>query len=176
VGAELGADSIKSGRYSAVAGLALVALFMVLRYGLFGLFADIALTLNVVLLLAALTLFGATLTLPGIAGIVLTMGMAVDANVLIFERIREELNHGKTVRTAIDEGFRHAMSAIVDSNVSTALTAAVLYQYGTGPVRGFAVTLLAGIAASMITSIFVVRTFYMLWLNRSGEAQTTLSI
>ncbi|MFL5505141.1 MAG: protein translocase subunit SecD, partial [Gemmatimonadaceae bacterium] len=89
---------------------------------------------------------------------------------------REELSHGKTVRTAIDEGFRHAMSAIVDSNVSTALTAAVLYQYGTGPVRGFAVTLLAGIAASMITSIFVVRTFYMLWLDRSREAQSTLSI
>ncbi|PYO77649.1 MAG: hypothetical protein DMD63_10330 [Gemmatimonadetes bacterium] len=104
------------------------------------------------------------------------IGIAVDANVLIFERIREELSHGKTVRTAIDEGFRHAMSAIVDSNVSTALTAAVLYQYGTGPVRGFAVTLLAGIAASMITAIFVVRTFYMIWLNRSSEAQTTLSI
>ena len=97
----------------------------------------------------------------------------MDANVLIFERIREELDHGKTVRTAVDEGFRHAMSAIVDSNVSTALTAAVLYQYGTGPVRGFAVTLLAGIAASMVTSIFVVRTFYMIWLNRSQERTDT---
>jgi len=120
--------------------------------------------------------FQAVLTLPGLAGFVLSIGIAVDANVLIFERIREELNHGKTVRTAIDEGFRHAMSAIVDSNVSTALTAAVLYQYGTGPVRGFAVTLLAGIAASMITSIFVVRTFYMIWLNRSRDVQTSLSI
>jgi preprotein translocase subunit SecD len=95
----------------------------------------------------------------------------VDANVLIFERIREELVRGKTVRTAIDEGFRHAMPAIVDSNVSTILTAAVLYQYGTGPVKGFAVTLIAGIAASLFTSIFVVRTFYMIWLNRSRGAQ-----
>jgi len=98
--------------------------------------------------------------------------MAVDANVLIFERIREELDRGKTVRTAIDEGFRHAMPAIVDSNVSTILTAAVLYQYGTGPVKGFAVTLIAGIFASLVTSIFVVRTFYLLWLNRSRGAQT----
>jgi preprotein translocase subunit SecD len=122
--------------------------------------------------LAALAGFNAVLTLPGIAGFVLSIGIAVDANVLIFERIREELVHGKTVRTAIDEGFRHAMPAIVDSNVSTILTAAVLYQYGTGPVRGFAVTLIAGILASLVTSIFVVRTFYLLWLNRSRGAQT----
>ena len=109
---------------------------------------------------------------PGIAGFVLSIGIAVDANVLIFERIREELARGKTVRTAIDEGFRHAMPAIVDSNVSTILTAAVLYQYGTGPVKGFAVTLIAGIVASLFTSIFVVRTFYIIWLNRSRGAQT----
>ena len=151
-------------------------LVMGVYYGLSGLLAVGALGLYVLYCLGGLAAFGFTLTLPGLAGFVLSIGIAVDANVLIFERIREELAHGKTVRTAIDEGFRHAMSAIVDSNVSTALTAAVLYQYGTGPVRGFAVTLLAGIAASMITAIFVVRTFYMIWLNRSREAQTSLSI
>jgi preprotein translocase subunit SecD len=112
------------------------------------------------------------LTLPGLAGFILSIGIAVDANVLIFERIREELERGKTVRTSIDDGFRHAMSAIVDSNVTTILTAMVLYQFGTGAVKGFAVTLIAGIAASMITSIFVVKTFYLLWLNRSRGAQT----
>ncbi len=116
VGPGLGADQIKAGRYSALAGLALVALFMLARYGLFGLFADIALTLNIVLLMAALTLFGATLTLPGIAGIVLTMGMAVDANVLIFERIREEQRNGRSMLASIDQGFRRAMATIIDAN------------------------------------------------------------
>jgi preprotein translocase subunit SecD len=130
------------------------------------------LTLYMMYTLAALAAFDAVLTLPGLAGFVLSIGIAVDANVLIFERIREELDHGKTPRLAIDEGFRHAMSAIIDSNVSTVLTAAVLYQYGSGPVRGFAVTLIAGILASMITSIFVVRTFYMIWLTRARTAQT----
>src|SRR5437762_6639714 len=149
---------------------------MVGYYRLSGLLAVGGLTLYMLYTLAALAGFDAVITLPGIAGFVLSIGIAVDANVLIFERVREELVHGKTVRTAIDEGFRHAMPAIIDSNVSTILTAAVLYQYGTGPVRGFAVTLLAGIAASMVTAIFVVRTFYMIWLNRSPEAQTTLSI
>jgi preprotein translocase subunit SecD len=103
---------------------------------------------------------------------VLSVGIAVDANVLIFERIREELQHGKTVRLAIDEGFTHAMSAIVDSNVSTVLTAAILYLVGTGPVQGFAITLIIGIAASMITAIFVVRTFYLIWLRRRPDMQT----
>ena len=114
----------------------------------------------------------AVLTLPGLAGFVLSIGIAVDANVLIFERVREELDRGKTVRTAIDEGFRHAMPAIIDSNVSTALTAAVLYQFGTGSVRGFAVTLLAGIVASLFTAIFVVRTFYQMYLTRQRETDT----
>jgi protein-export membrane protein SecD len=122
--------------------------------------------------LAVLSSFGAVLTLPGIAGFVLSIGMAVDANFLIFERIREELDAGRTVRVAIDSGFRNALSAIVDSNVTTALTALVLYQFGTGPVRGFAVTLLAGIAASMVTAIFVVRTFFMIWLTRARTSQT----
>ncbi|HMI55299.1 MAG TPA: protein translocase subunit SecD [Gemmatimonadaceae bacterium] len=176
IGASLGADSIHNGITAGVIAVALVIIIMLGYYRFSGALAVAGLTLYILYTLAALAGFGAVLTLPGLAGFVLSIGIAVDANVLIFERIREELVHGKTVRTAIDEGFRHAMSAIVDSNVSTALTAAVLYQYGTGPVRGFAVTLLAGIAASMITSIFVVRTFYMLWLHRSREAQTTLSI
>jgi preprotein translocase subunit SecD len=176
IGASLGQDSIHRGITAGVIAIALVVIIMLGYYRFSGALAVAGLALYLLYTLAALAGFSAVLTLPGLAGFVLSIGIAVDANVLIFERIREELVHGKTVRTAIDEGFRHAMSAIVDSNVSTALTAAVLYQYGTGPVRGFAVTLLAGIAASMVTSIFVVRTFYMLWLNRSGEAQTTLSI
>src|SRR5450759_2632009 len=176
IGASLGLDSIHKGVTAGIIAVGLVVVVMLGYYRFSGALAVAALALYILYTLAALAGFQAVLTLPGLAGFVLSIGIAVDANVLIFERIREELAHGKTVRTAIDEGFRHAMSAIVDSNVSTALTAAVLYQYGTGPVRGFAVTLLAGIAASMITSIFVVRTFYMIWLNRSRDAQTTLSI
>src|SRR5256714_2903338 len=176
IGASLGKDSIHKGITAGIIAVALVVFVMLGYYRFSGALAVVALALYILYTLAALAGFGAVLTLPGIAGFVLSIGIAVDANVLIFERIREELAHGKTVRTAIDEGFRHAMSAIVDSNVATALTAAVLYQYGTGPVRGFAVTLLAGIAASMVTAIFVVRTFYMIWLNRSREAQTSLSI
>ena len=176
IGASLGQDSVHKATTAGVIAIALVIIIMLGYYRFSGALAVAGLALYILYTLAALAGFNAVLTLPGLAGFVLSIGIAVDANVLIFERIREELVHGKTVRTAIDEGFRHAMSAIVDSNVSTALTAAVLYQYGTGPVRGFAVTLLAGIAASMVTSIFVVRTFYMLWLNRSGEAQTSLSI
>ncbi|HET7613044.1 MAG TPA: protein translocase subunit SecD [Gemmatimonadaceae bacterium] len=176
IGASLGKDSIHKGITAGVIAVVLVVVVMLGYYRFSGALAVAALSLYILYTLAALAGFNAVLTLPGLAGFVLSIGIAVDANVLIFERIREELSHGKTVRTAIDEGFRHAMSAIVDSNVSTALTAAVLYQYGTGPVRGFAVTLLAGIAASMITAIFVVRTFYMIWLNRSRAAQTSLSI
>ncbi|MFL5478739.1 MAG: protein translocase subunit SecD, partial [Gemmatimonadaceae bacterium] len=176
IGASLGLDSIHKGITAGIIAVALVVLIMLGYYRFSGALAVAALGLYILYTLAVLAGFSAVLTLPGLAGFVLSIGIAVDANVLIFERIREELAHGKTVRTAIDEGFRHAMSAIVDSNVSTALTAAVLYQYGSGPVRGFAVTLLAGIAASMVTAIFVVRTFYMIWLNRSREAQTTLSI
>jgi preprotein translocase subunit SecD len=176
IGASLGQDSIHKATTAGMIAIALVVVIMLGYYRFSGALAVAALALYILYTMAALAGFQAVLTLPGLAGFVLSIGIAVDANVLIFERIREELAHGKTVRTAIDEGFRHAMSAIVDSNVSTALTAAVLYQYGTGPVRGFAVTLLAGIAASMITSIFVVRTFYMIWLNRSRDAQTSLSI
>lgn len=175
IGPSLGADSI---HHSIVAGeiaLALVVIIMIGYYRFSGVLAVFGLAIYTLWTLAALAGFDATLTLPGLAGFVLSIGMAVDANVLIFERIREELDHGKSTRLAIDEGFRHALPAIVDSNVSAALTAAVLYQFGTGPVRGFAVTLLAGIAASMVTAIFVVRTFYIIWLTRNTD-QKALSI
>jgi preprotein translocase subunit SecD len=172
IGPSLGQDSIDKGTRAAVIAVLLVVVIMLVYYRFSGLLAVGGLVLYVMWTLAALSGFDAVLTLPGIAGFVLSIGIAVDANVLIFERIREELNHGKTVRTAIDEGFKHAMPAIIDSNVSTILTAAVLYQYGTGPVKGFAVTLIAGIFASLISCIFVVKTFYLLWLNRSRGAQT----
>jgi SecD/SecF fusion protein len=165
VGAALGADSIKAGRYSAIAGLALVALFMVLRYGLFGLFADLALTLNVILLLAILTLFGATLTLPGIAGIVLTMGMAVDANVLIYERIREEQRNGRSMLASIDTGFRRAMATIIDANMTHLIASLILFELGTGPVKGFAVALGVGIITSFFTAVMVTRLIVITWLN-----------
>jgi len=172
IGASLGQDSIRRGTLAALVAVVAVILIMGVYYRFSGLLAIAGLAFYVLLTMGALAGFDAVLTLPGLAGFVLSIGIAVDANVLIFERIREELDHGKTVRTSIDEGFRHAMSAIIDSNVSTILTAMVLYQFGTGPVRGFAVTLIAGIAASMITSIFVVKTFYLVWLNRSRGAQT----
>ncbi|MEO8563361.1 MAG: protein translocase subunit SecD [bacterium] len=172
IGPSLGADSIHKALTAGTIAIVLVIVVMLGYYRFSGLLAVGGLTLYVLYTLAALASFDAVLTLPGLAGFVLSIGIAVDANVLIFERIREELDRGKTVRTAIDEGFRHAMSAIVDSNVSTILTAMVLYQFGTDTVKGFAVTLIAGIVASMVTSIFVVRTFYLLWLNRSRGAQT----
>ncbi|HYT70800.1 MAG TPA: protein translocase subunit SecD [Gemmatimonadales bacterium] len=175
IGPSLGRDSIKDGIRAGIVGVALVVLIMVAYYRLSGLLAVAALALYVVFTLGWLAGFGFTLTLPGLAGLVLSVGIAVDANVLIFERIREELQHGKLVRTAVDEGFRHAMSAIIDSNVSTALTAFILYLVGTGPVQGFAITLIIGIAASMVSAIFVVRTFYLIWLQRRPD-MATLSV
>jgi preprotein translocase subunit SecD len=172
IGPSLGQDSINKGFRAGAIAITLVVVIMLSYYRFSGVLAVAGLALYVLYTLAILAGFDAVLTLPGLAGFVLSIGIAVDANVLIFERIREELDRGKTVRTAIDEGFRHAMPAIIDSNVSTVLTAAVLYQYGTGPVKGFAVTLIAGIIASLVTSIFVVRTFYIIWLNRSRGAQT----
>ena len=172
IGPSLGQDSINKGFRAGAIAIGLVVVILLFYYRFSGALAVGALALYVLYTLAILAGFDAVLTLPGLAGFVLSIGIAVDANVLIFERIREELDRGKTVRTAIDEGFRHARPAIVDSNVSTILTAAVLYQYGTGPVKGFAVTLIAGIAASLFTAIFVVRTFYIIWLNRSRGAQT----
>jgi len=175
VGASLGADSIHKGILSGLVGTALVILIMVGYYRESGLVAVAALGFYILFTVGGLAMIGATLTLPGVAGIVLSIGIAVDANVLIFERIREELARGKTVRLSIDEGFRHAMNAIVDSNVTTVLTALFLFQFGTGPVKGFAVTLTMGIIASMISAVFVTRTFYMIWLDRRPD-MTTLSI
>jgi preprotein translocase subunit SecD len=172
IGASLGEDSIRRGTMAMGIAVALVILVMLVYYRFSGLLAVGGLILFVLYTMAVLAGFDAVLTLPGLAGLVLSVGMAVDANVLIFERIREELDRGKTVRTAIDEGFHHALSAIIDTSVTTILTASVLYQYGTGPVRGFAVTLIAGIAASVFAALFVVRTFYLLWLSRTRGAQT----
>jgi protein-export membrane protein SecD len=165
VGAELGADAVEAGRYSALAGLVLVAFFMFARYGLFGVFADIALALNVILLIAILTLFQATLTLPGIAGIVLTMGMAVDANVLIYERIREEQRNGRSMLGSIDTGFRLARATITDANATHLIASLILFELGSGPVRGFAVTLGVGIITSFFTAVMVTRLIVILWLQ-----------
>jgi preprotein translocase subunit SecD len=175
VGASLGSDSIHDGIKAGLVGTALVILIMLVFYRMSGALAVLALGLYILFTLGALSMVDATLTLPGLAGIVLSIGIAVDANVLIFERIREELLHGKTVRLAIDEGFRHAMNAIIDSNVSAVLTALFLFQFGTGPVKGFAVTLILGIMASMVTAVFVTRTFFMIWLDRR-PTMSTLSI
>jgi preprotein translocase subunit SecD len=164
VGATLGADSIVAGKYSTLAGLFLVVLFMVGRYGLFGIFADVALTFNIVLLIAILTFLGATLTLPGIAGIVLTMGMAVDANVLIYERIREEQRNGRGMIASIDTGFRRAMATIIDANATHLIASLILFELGSGPVRGFAVTLGLGIITSFFTAVMVTRLMVVLWI------------
>jgi protein-export membrane protein SecD len=166
VGAELGADSVQAGKLAAVGGLLAVIAFMVATYGLFGVFATIALGVNMLLLIAVLTGLQATLTLPGIAGMVLTMGMAVDANVLIYERIREEVHGGKTVIAAIDAGFRRATATIIDTNMTHVLAAAILYAVGTGPVRGFAVTLGLGVITSFFTAVMVTRLIVVTWLRR----------
>jgi preprotein translocase subunit SecD len=171
IGASLGEDAIRQGLAAGGLGLALVILIMVVYYRFSGFLAVLGLLFYGLTTLGILAGFDATLTLPGLAGFVLSIGMAVDANFLIFERIREEMTRGKTIRTAINEGFDHAWSAIVDTHVTTALTAAILYQFGTGPVRGFAVALLAGLAASMVSAIFVVRTLFLVWLHRTRASQ-----
>ncbi|MEP6779106.1 MAG: protein translocase subunit SecD [Gemmatimonadaceae bacterium] len=172
IGASLGQDSINKGILSLAIALALVVIIMLTYYRFAGLLAVVALALYLAYTLAILAGFHAVLTLPGLAGFVLSIGIAVDANVLIFERIREELVHGKSTRLSIEEGFKHALSAIIDTSVATILSGAVLYQYGTGPVRGFAVTLIAGLVASLFTSIFVSKTFFLFWLSRSSANQT----
>ena len=175
VGASLGQDAIRSGIIAGIIGTLFVVIVITSYYRVAGMLAVAALLLYVLITLGGLAMLDATLTLPGLAGLVLSVGIAVDANVLIFERIREELAAGKTVPLAVEEGFRHAMSAIIDSNVTTMLTGLFLFQFGTGPVRGFAVTLILGIIASMITAVFVTRTLFMLWLQRK-PAMATLSI
>ena len=167
IGPELGADSIKAGQIACiVAGIA-VLIFMVLSYGLFGIFANVALIINVGLIFGLLSLVGATLTLPGIAGIVLTIGMAVDANVLVFERIREEIRAGKGPARSIELGYEKAISAITDANVTTFITAVILFAMGSGPVRGFAITLGLGILTSVFTAIFVTRLLVVIWFDRA---------
>lgn len=169
VGPSLGQESIDAGVRAALIGGMAVILFMVIYYGISGLIADIMVLLDIGLILAGMAAFGATLTLPGIAGIVLTIGMAVDANVLIFERIREELRRGLTPLAAVEAGFSRAMLAITDSNLTTVIAALILYQFGTGPIRGFAVTLSIGIIASMFTAIFVSRIVFDLWMSKPGR-------
>jgi preprotein translocase subunit SecD len=160
VGPSLGQDSIYKGIVSVLISAAIVVLFMIFYYRVAGMVADIALVLNMILVFAVLAVFRATLTLPGIAGLVLSVGMSVDANILVHERIKEELRWGKTLRAAIDQGYHRALSAIVDSNVTTLLAAVFLYQFGTGPVRGFAVTLFWGIAANIFTAILITRSIF----------------
>jgi preprotein translocase subunit SecD len=172
IGPSLGQDAIRDGLQAGLLGLILVVVIMVVYYRFSGVLAIAGLAFYAVTTLGFLAAVDAALTLPGIAGFILSIGMAVDANFLQFERIREELERGKTVRTAVDEGFKNSFAAIVDTHVTTALTAAVLYQYGTGPVKGFAVTLIAGVASSMVSSVFVVRTLFLVWLSRARGAQT----
>jgi len=167
VGPGLGADSIASGKIASIIGMIFVVVFMVVGYGLFGLMADVALTINIFLILAALSVLQATLTLPGIAGIVLTIGMAVDANVLIFERIREEVRSGRTPISAIDSGYGRALTTIIDANVTTLIAATLLYAFGSGPIRGFAVTLAIGIITSMFTAVMLTRLIVVTWLRRT---------
>ncbi|MBO6774486.1 MAG: protein translocase subunit SecD [Marinibacterium sp.] len=166
IGPELGQDSIEAGRVATVVAFAAVLIFMMLSYGLFGIFANVALILNIALIFGLLSLIGATLTLPGIAGIVLTVGMAVDANVLVFERIREELKTAKGPARAIELGYEKALSAILDANVTTFITAMILFAMGSGPVRGFAITLGLGILTSVFTAIFVTRLMIVVWFAR----------
>ena len=166
VGAGLGADSIREGVFASIIGLIAVVAFMIAAYGLFGLFTTITVFMNLFLMLGVLSLIGATLTLPGIAGIILTIGMAVDANVLIFERMREEVKHGRSTKDAAEAGFNEAWSTIVDSNLTTLVAALVLFYFGSGPVRGFAVTLAIGIATSMFTSVTVTRLIIASWIAK----------
>jgi preprotein translocase subunit SecD len=165
VGPGLGADSIAAGKIASIIGLILVVIFMVVTYGIFGIFADVALLVNMVLILGGLSLLQATLTLPGIAGIVLTIGMAVDANVLVFERIREEVRAGRTPISAIDAGYSRAITTIIDANLTTLIAALILFYFGSGPVRGFAVTLSIGIVSSMFTAIMLTRLMVVAWIK-----------
>jgi preprotein translocase subunit SecD len=170
VGPSLGADSIKQGVTAAVAGMLAVMAFMLLYYRGAGINADLALFLNLVILLGFMGFSGSTLTLPGIAGVILTIGMGVDSNVLIFERIREELREGKAAIAAVQQGFAHAWITIIDTHVTTIVSAAILFLFGTGPVRGFAVTLTFGLLANLFTAVFVSRTIFDANLEGKGVA------
>jgi preprotein translocase subunit SecD len=173
VGPSLGQDSIQKGKMSIVIGFSAVVIFMILYYGLAGIVANIALILNILFIMAGMATFGATLTFPGIAGIVLTIGMAVDANVIIFERIKEEMSLGKVLADAINNGYEKAWSAIIDANTTTAIAAFILWEFGTGPIKGFAITLLLGIVSSMFTAIFVTRILFN-YLTKLGMGKFSL--
>ncbi len=166
VGAEMGADSIRAGQVASVLAIVLVIVFMGAAYGMFGMMADVALAFNLILIAAGLSALQATLTLPGIAGIVLTVGMAVDANVLIFERIREEQRAGRTPISAVDAGYSRALTTIIDANITTFIAAALLFIFGSGPIKGFAVTLMIGLATSMFTAIWLTRLIVVTWLRK----------
>ena len=174
VGPGLGADSIAAGETASLIGLVFVIIFMLIAYGRFGLYADVALLVNIILIMGALSVLQASLTLPGIAGIVLTIGMAVDANVLIFERIREETRAGRTPISAIDAGYGRALTTIIDSNITTLIAAVLLFAFGSGPVRGFAVTLAIGIVSSMFTAIMLTRLFVVSWLRSKRPTELPL--
>lgn len=176
VSASLGADSIRSGVRASLAGLIFIIVFMVFYYRGSGINAVVALLLNVIITLAALIFFDATLTLPGIAGLILGLGMAVDSNVLIFERIREELRANKTVSSAVEQGFNRAFATIIDTHVTTIVAALFLFVFGTGPIRGFAVTLVLGLLANLFSAVFVSRTIFIWVLNRKGRRAESLSI
>ena len=175
IGPSLGKSSIQKGVSAMLIAGVIVIIFMIFYYKLSGVVADLALGFNVLFILTLLAILGATLTMPGLAGIILTMGMAVDANIIIFERIKEELAEGKKVVAAVEAGFSNAMSAIVDSNLTTFFIGIVLYQYGTGAVRGFAVTLMIGIATTLLTAVVVSR-LMMEYLARKAKNQNVLSI
>jgi preprotein translocase subunit SecD len=176
VGPSLGAESIRQGLIAMIAGLVFVAGFMLFYYRLSGLNAVIALILNLVILLAGLAVFNATLTLPGIAGVILGIGMAVDANVLVFERIRDELRAGRTAYGSMESGFSKAIVTILDTHVTTVVSAAILYLFGTGPIRGFAVTLIIGLLANLFTAVYVSRSMFLWLLNRGGRKAETISV
>jgi preprotein translocase subunit SecD len=171
VGPSLGADSIRSGVLASIVGMLAVMVFMLFYYRGAGINADLALFLNLVILLGFMGYTGSVLTLPGIAGVILTIGMGVDSNVLIFERIREELHAGKSPGAAVDQGFAHAWTTIIDTHVTTIVSAAILFLFGTGPVRGFAVTLTFGLLANLFTAVFVSRTIFNANLNRKGRGE-----
>jgi preprotein translocase subunit SecD len=176
VGPSLGADSIRSGVRASLLGLALVVAFMLFYYRGSGINAIIALLLNIILMLAGLIMFGATLTLPGIAGIILTIGMAVDSNVLIFERIREEMRSGKTIPSSVEQGFAHAFVTIIDTHVTTIVSSLFLYAFGAGPIRGFAVTLVLGLLVNLFSAVYVSRTIFIWLVSRKGRRVESLSI
>ena len=174
VGPGLGADSIKSGQIASILGLLLVLIYMFASYGRFGIYSNISLLINLSLIVAVLSILQATLTLPGIAGIILTIGMAVDANVLIFERIREEISNKKSVINAIDNGYKRARTTILDANITTFIAAIILFQLGSGPIKGFSITLAIGIITSVFTAFTLTRFLVAMWIKRSNPKEINI--